>query len=128
MVLRGTPSGLGTGQLENWPDAAYGGRVQVSMSTEAAALISADGGKLWVWAAYPRMCCAGAPAWMHAATTPPAGLAGFTAVGAETLPAGVTMYFRATAGQCPDVLEIAIEGRRRPKVAAYWDGCLMAMV
>ena len=27
----------------------------------------------------------------------------------------------------PEVLEIAIEGRRRPKVAAYWDGCLMAM-
>jgi len=98
------------------------------MSREAAGLIGAAGGKLWVWAAHPRMCCSGAPAWMHAATAPPSGLSGFTAVGAESLPAEVTIYFRAAAGQCPDVLEIAIEGRRRPKLAAYWDGCLMAMV
>jgi hypothetical protein len=34
---------------------------------------------------------------------------------------------RLAGGQRPDVLEIAIEGKRRPKVAAYWDGCLMAM-
>ena len=26
------------------------------------------------------------------------------------------------------LLEIGLRGRRRPKVAAYWDGCLMAMV
>ena len=28
----------------------------------------------------------------------------------------------------PDVLEIGLRGRRRPRVEAYWDGCLMAMV
>jgi hypothetical protein len=26
------------------------------------------------------------------------------------------------------VLEIGLHGRRRPRVEAYWDGCLMAMV
>jgi hypothetical protein len=98
------------------------------MSSAAAAAISASGGELWVWAAHPRMCCSGAPAWMHAATAPPPALSGFAPVDAATLPAGVAVYFRATAGLCPDVLEIAIEGRRRPKVAAYWDGCLMAMI
>jgi hypothetical protein len=101
--------------------------VRVQISTEAANLVSANGGRLWVWAARPRMCCYGAPAWMHAATAPPIGLSGFTQLPAEALPPGLDVYFRAVGGLTPDVLEIAIEGRRRPKVAAYWDGCLMAM-
>jgi hypothetical protein len=32
---------------------------------------------------------------------------------------------RFTSG--PWVLEIGMRGRRKPKVQAYWDGCLMAM-
>jgi hypothetical protein len=102
--------------------------VRVTLSDAAAALVTAGGGELWVWAARPRMCCSGAPAWMHAATAPPAGLPGFRRVTAGGLPAGVTVFFRPAAGQLPDTLEIATEGRRHPKVAAYWDGCLMAMV
>jgi hypothetical protein len=101
--------------------------MRVHVSSEAAELVMASGGQLWAWAARPRMCCSGAPAWMHAATTPPAGLTGFSQVPATALPPGLTVYFRAVGGLRPDVLEIAIEGRRRPKVAAYWDGCLMAM-
>jgi len=97
------------------------------MSPEAADLIAASGGRLWVWAARPRMCCSGSPAWMHAATGPPAGLTGFTEVPADLAPAGLTVYFRAVGGQQPAVLEIALAGRRRAQVAAYWDGCLMAM-
>jgi len=38
------------------------------------------------------------------------------------------VHVRRAAGQLPDVLEIDITGRRSPRVAAYWDGCLMAMV
>lgn len=105
----------------------YSEGMRVQVSSEAAELVAANGGQLWVWAARPRMCCYGAPAWMHAATAPPAGLAGFTEVPATALPPGLTVYFRALGGMRPEVLEIAIEGRRRPKVAAYWDGCLMAM-
>jgi hypothetical protein len=101
--------------------------MRVQVSSEAAELVATNGGQLWVWAARPRMCCYGAPAWMHAATTPPAGLSDFAPVPAAALPPGLTVYFRALGGMRPDVLEIAIEGRRRPKVAAYWDGCLMAM-
>ena len=101
--------------------------MRVQISGEAAAAIRADGGRLWVWAARPRLCCSGAPAWMHAATTQPAGVFGFTAV---ELPyaADLHVYFRPAAGRYPDVLEIGLTGRRRPHVAAYWDGCLMAMV
>jgi len=94
------------------------------MSGEAASFVRNRGGELWVWAAHPRMCCSGAPAWMHAATEPPAGLSGFSQIAA----AGVQVCFRGIGDRQPDVLEIALRGRRRPRVEAYWDGCLMAMV
>jgi|SRR5215475_5510986 len=101
--------------------------MRIDVSPEAAAFAQANGGQIWVWAAYPRRCCSGAPAWMHAATAAPDRLTGFMRLPAESTPDGLTVYFRGASGQQPDVLEIAIEGKRRPKVAAYWDGCLMAM-
>ena len=109
-----------------WP--AHGGRsygeaVQVELSAEAASFVQARGGRLWVWAAYPRMCCAGTPAYMHAATQPPAGLTGFTRLPVAEL----EVWFRVPAGAPPDVLEIGLRGRRRPRVEAYWDGCLFAL-
>jgi hypothetical protein len=97
--------------------------VRVQISGEAAEFVLERGGALWVWAAHPRMCCSGSPAWMHAATAPP-GLSGFRPVVAD----GVRVWFRGVGGQMPDVLEIGLRGTRRPRVEAYWDGCLMAMV
>jgi hypothetical protein len=100
--------------------------VRVDISAAAADYIASHGGHVWVWAAHPRLCCAGAPAWMHAAVTAPDGLSGFRQLSSEA-PRGLTVHFRTVAGQQPDVLELDMEGRRRTKVAAYWDGCVMAM-
>jgi hypothetical protein len=97
--------------------------VLIEISDDAATFVRECGGRLWVWAARPRMCCSGAPAWMHAATDPPDGLCGFR----SELNAGVEVHFRGVGDLLPDVLEIGLHGRRRPRVAAYWDGCLMAM-
>jgi hypothetical protein len=60
---------------------------------------------------------------MHAATTLPPGLTGFVRVAAP----GLELWFRELAGARPDLLEIALHGRRRPHVEAYWDGCLYAL-
>ena len=98
----------------------------VKVSADAADFASSRGGKLWVWAAHPRICCSGSPAWMHAATEPPTGLSGFSEVAAAD--GGVRIWFRGAGERLPDVLEIGLRGRRRPRVEAYWDGCLMAMV
>jgi len=56
----------------------------------------------------------------------PGGLPGFSQLSADAVP-GLTIYFRGAGGQQPDVLELGMQGMRRPKLAAYWDGCLMAM-
>ncbi len=68
----------------------YGVTVRVEASREAAGFVNAHGGRLWVWAAHPRMCCA-TSAYMHAATEAPPGLPGFTRVPA----AGLGLWFRA---------------------------------
>ena len=103
----------------------YRGKVLVKVSPDAAGFVNVRGGELWVWAAHARMCCSGSPAWMHAATEPPAGLSGFSEVAAD---GGVRIWFRGVGDLLPDVLEVGLRGRRRPRVEAYWDGCLMAMV
>jgi hypothetical protein len=97
--------------------------VNVDVSGAAADFIAKHGGQLWVWAAHPRICCAGSPAWMHAATRAPAGLSGFILIPAP----GVRVHFRRVGNWQPDTLEISLHGRRRPRVEAYWDGCLMVM-
>jgi hypothetical protein len=97
--------------------------MRVEMSAEAAEFVRAHGGRLWVWAARPRICCNGTPAYMRAATEPPSDLYGFTAVpGAD-----VAVFFRAPGGRMPDFLEVGLRGKRRPRVEAYWEGCLMAL-
>lgn len=97
--------------------------MRVEVSAEAAEFVRGRGGRLWVWATPSRMCCQGVPAYLHAATAEPAGLSGFTAVRA----AGLDLWFRAPAGRLPEVLEIGLRGRRRPRVEAYWEGCLFVL-
>jgi len=97
--------------------------LRVEVSPEAAGFVSEHGGRLWVWSARPRMCCAGTPAYMQAATQRPADLSGFTRVAVD----GIEVWFRAAAGRVPDVLEVGLRGRRRPRVEAYWDGCSFAL-
>jgi hypothetical protein len=99
--------------------------MRADVSAEAGEFVRGHGGRLWVWAARPTVCCWGTPAYMHAATEPPPRLSGFRAV--PLAEAGLQIWFRAPAGRLPDVLEIEMRGRRRPRVEAYWDGCLFAL-
>jgi hypothetical protein len=99
--------------------------MRADVSAEAGQFVRAQGGRLWVWAAHPTACCWGTPAYMHASTVPPPRLSGFRAV--PSAEAGLQIWFRAPAGRFPDVLEIGMRGRWRPRVEAYWDGCLFAL-
>ena len=97
--------------------------MRVETSREAAGFVQARGGKLWVWAARPRLCCQGAGADMHAAMQAPPDLSGFIQVQA----AGIEVFFRPRAGRSPEVLGIGLRGKRRPRVEAYWDGLRIAL-
>lgn len=97
--------------------------MELTVDPAAVSVIHASGGRLWVWAAHPRVCCWGTPAYMYAATEPPPRLSGF-----RLLPhPGLEIWFRPCAGRVPSVLEIGLRGRRHPRVEAYWDGCRIAL-
>jgi hypothetical protein len=100
--------------------------MQLEVSPEAARVVRELGGQLWVWVYRPRLCCWGTPAYLRAATERPAGLSGFRLL-PRAAPDAVEVWFRAPAGRLPDVLEIGLHGRRRPRVEAYWDGCRIAL-
>ena len=95
------------------------------MSNDAVGFVHGRGGELWVWAAHARMCCSGSPG-VDARRNRAAG----RPVRVRQVPAdgGVRVWFRGVGDLLPDVLEIGLRGSRRPRVEAYWDGCLMAMV
>ena len=93
------------------------------MSTQAADFVRAHGGVLWVWASYPRLRCDGMVALMHASTEPPGEIGNFRLLAAED----VHIWFRGPGGREPEVVEIGLEGRRRPHIEAYWDGCKYAI-
>jgi hypothetical protein len=98
--------------------------VRIDVSPEAEAVVRGLGGRLWVWAARPWGCCWGTPAYMNAATTPPARIAPSAFSPVDPLDTnGLEIWFRAPGGREPDVLEISMKGKRHPRVEAYWDGC-----
>jgi hypothetical protein len=97
--------------------------MRVEVSPEAEEFVRGQGGQVWVWAARPRRCCWGTPAYMYAATTPPSNPSGFNPVHL----AGLEVWYRIPGGRRPDVLEIDLRGKRRPHVEAYWDGCIYAL-
>src|SRR5262245_24836251 len=105
------------------PGQREGGVMRLEVSPEAVSFVSERGGRLWVWAAHPRVCCWGTPAYMYAATEKPRGITGFRQVPGTEL----QIWFRAPGGRVPDVLEIGLHGRWHPRVEAYWDGCRTMM-
>jgi hypothetical protein len=98
--------------------------VRVRTTPEAADLIVRSGGQLFVWATDHR-CCGGRLTTLEAATERPESRRGtvdaFGLVRAE----GFTLFV-ATGARAPDELVLEARGRRRPRVRAYWDGCVYA--
>jgi hypothetical protein len=60
---------------------------------------------------------------MYTATEPPRDPDGFSPAHRS----GLEVWYRIPGGRRPDVLEIELRGKRRPRVEAYWDGCIYAL-
>jgi hypothetical protein len=105
------------------PAPSYASTMRVEVGPDAAGFVPPAGGRLRVWAAVPRVCCGGTPARLRATTGPPPDTTGFLAVPVD----GLDLYFRGLAGGGPDVLGIALRGRRRPHLDALWEGCAVVL-
>ncbi len=83
---------------------------------EVVERVQAEGGKLFVWARSTR-CCSGSLTFLEAATEAPERE--FRAVGGD----GFEVFLDARLARAPEELHVELHGRRRPRLAAYWDGC-----
>jgi len=78
--------------------------------------VETEGGKLYVWARSTR-CCSGRLTFLEAATEAPARE--FRAVGGD----GFEVFLDSRLAPLPEELHVELHGRRRPRLAAYWNGC-----
>ena len=84
-------------------------------SPEAVAAIREQGGRVYVWPRDVR-CCHGF-SYLEAGAEPPGGH-DFRRVNAS----GFELWL-APLGRLPEELHLDVRGRRRRRVAAYFDGC-----
>jgi hypothetical protein len=90
--------------------------VRVIASSPAVHRVESEGGKLFVWAKSTR-CCSGSLTFLEASTEAPARE--FRSVGGE----GFEVFFDTSLARTPEELHVELHGRRRGRLAAYWNGC-----
>ena len=92
--------------------------MRVSATEEVLSFVGERGGVLYV---RPRShkCCAGAMVLLEASTDVPSDPGDYTAVGDATL----DVRWRNAANGLPQELVVKLDGLRRKRPAAFWDGC-----
>lgn len=90
--------------------------MRVVAAPEVAERVREEGGRLFVWPRTAR-CCRGSLTYLEVATDAPAGV--FRRVGGDAF----EVFLDARMRRSPDELHVELHGRRRPRLAAYWDGC-----
>ena len=95
--------------------------MRVIADTAVTEFVRTVGGRLYVWTD-PRHCCSGKMTFLDTAATPPVGrhFQRHEAVGFE-------LWFDAGTLKSPSELHLEVKGRRKKRVAAYWDGCVFAV-
>lgn len=91
--------------------------MRVTAAADAAQFICAHGGQLFVWPAEHRSARL-TLAVLEASVDPPLGALDFRRVEA----AGFLLFMHPAFKTLPEELVVVLRGRRRPRIAAYWDG------
>jgi hypothetical protein len=90
--------------------------MRVVAASEVVERVQSEGGKLFVWPRSTR-CCSGRLTFLEASTEAPERE--FRAVGGD----GFDVFLDTRLARTPEELHVELHGRRRPRLAAYWNGC-----
>jgi hypothetical protein len=93
--------------------------MDVELSDTARDFVRARGGKVFV-RAHSHRCCSGAMTLLDVWTEAPKGFSTFSSVHSGD----AEVEFSGGPASQPHLLSIDVRGRRRPRLVAYWDGCL----
>jgi len=91
--------------------------VRVTTKSDLRDYVEDNGGVLYVTTHRSR-CCASV-AWVTASTTPAEGDDGYE----PTVIDGMLVCVRFPGSSAPEELHLALEGKRRKRPVASWDGC-----
>ena len=97
--------------------------MRVTATADAAQFIGAHGGQLFVWPAEHRSARL-TLALLEASVDPPPGALDFRRVEAGTF----LLFMHPAIKTLPEELVVVLRGRRRPRIAAYWDGLAYIVV
>ena len=94
------------------------------LSDRALDHVRASGRELWVWLD-ERRCCSGSVSYLGASCEEPRGTARrierrFRPVHIDD----ITVHMSLGARRPPDEIHIEVRGRLRPRIEAYWNGCI----
>jgi hypothetical protein len=95
--------------------------MNVLVGSGVSELVGKRGGRLFVWLERPR-CCGGGATYLSTGDERPAEPHRFRAVPLE----GFELAFDGGRLGDPDELHLEVRGRRRPRVEAFWNGCVFA--
>jgi len=93
--------------------------MDVTISDNAKNYVIDRGGTVYVRTTHNR-CCSGTLTKFDITTDEPADSDRFSTWNAN----GVDVRYLTGSGSSPNELSIDLKGRRRPRLEAYWDGCL----
>ena len=91
--------------------------MRVTAAADAVGFIRAHGGQLFVWPVEHRSARL-TIALLEASVDPPPGTLDFRRVEAWDF----LLFLHPALKTLPDELLVMLRGRRRPRIAAYWDG------
>src|SRR5438093_1598239 len=95
----------------------YSAAMRVTASEETTRFVAWRGGRLFVWA--DGKACCGGTRFIESSLIEPPDLSRFRTLKGP----GFDVLLRLASGQLHDELLVEVKGRRRPRVAAYWNGC-----
>lgn len=90
------------------------------ISASAREFVAERGGRVFVHSHHYRCCSSGSTTMLDVSTTAPTTLQGYETIECD----GVSVNYAGGASGAPRELSIELRGRRRPRLEAYWDGCL----
>ena len=93
--------------------------MNVNASRAVAELVHRRGGRLFVWT-HRLPCCGGDVRVLSTAAKPPRGRHRFRLLDTD----GFHLFFDAGRLADPDELQLEVRGTRRPRIEAFWDGCI----
>jgi hypothetical protein len=98
--------------------------VEILTSDRALDFVRERGGHVWIWLDV-RRCCSGAVSYLGASCSEPTQRKGGLSHSFQLIQMNdITVHASLGRRRPPDELHVDVRGRLRPRIEAFWNGCI----